>query len=320
MFKKSIVLAAIVLACFAMTGRAVTGQVVEEPKIVEASAEEFAAFVKYVRGKPFFKAAQALLPAKLAPEIEKWKTLHGVEFKLITSNYLDWLVDGGDVENDTGARYWVMTDDNEQGSKKRLLLGFSGENEPLDRRHVRKLDVKKLAEFSFDYVQAIHIEHACARILPSFTASNLSLTEVVSKLATECGADYTIRSDVADAIKLTLKVKNRSITSCLMEAAEAAGWLLELPTMKLKETSWGPIRTEVEYQPVYSTIEMSDVADVFENRDWINLTEHPEPRIETELDALASLVSTSAKFVKQRNRIAVFPKPANVVVMEKKDD
>ena len=87
--------------------------------------------------------------------------------------------------------------------------------------------------------------------------------------------------------------------------------------MKLKETSWSEHRTEVEYQAVYSEIEMRTIAEVFQNRDWINLTQRPEPRIETEQDALASMIRSSADFVKSRNRISVFPKAPNVVVMDK---
>ncbi|MCC6572333.1 MAG: hypothetical protein IT462_00960 [Planctomycetes bacterium] len=323
LLKRVLLLSAIVMAGVAITGRASADPapqpVPERPKIEEVSAEELAAFVKEESAKPFFKAAKALSPARLAPEIEKWKSLHGVEFTLITNNYIDRLFNYGEGDNE-GPRYWVQNDDNGFGLRARLQLCFSRVSEPLDQIHVRTIDVKKLAEFSFDYVHTIRVEHACARVLPAFSAVNTTLTEIVSKLATECGADFAVRSDVADTIKLTLKLKNRTITSCLMEAAEAAGWLVELPTMKLKETSWSQHRTEVEYQPVYSDIDMDRIAEIFENRDWINLTERPEPRIETELDALGSMVRASANFVKSRNRIAVFPKPSNVVVMEKKDD
>lgn len=177
-----------------------------------------------------------------------------------------------------GVRLWILYD-NRPGS-------------PQAKRY--RVAPSRLREIDFRYVYRVFIHDPFHAALDRFTATDSTLGDVVKQLAEYGDADLVLREGDP---RVTLDVRNRSISECLALATSIADYELGLEPGAPRGRSLDVLHVLEEHgRPAFL-------------RELIGEEEAPE----SPLDALGEAISRDARSVKERRPIIQVKPPARKV-------
>ena len=289
--------------------------------------ELWQAYLDGLQGKPLYEVMRALSPELVEPALERWS--QDLQRK-ITFGANDWWTYvsqfvGRVDERRGGVAYPAFGNSDTKRLAERvhpLLRVDVGDRGPIelvrgDRGHERPgkdsirlydsetgaaylIDPDLRESLAFPILYFVRIQHPFHQRIEVFQAKNESLTNIVEQLSKMAGIDYdyAINSALSDSIRLTLKLKGKSIERCLGVAASVANW----------EVSFYGFR-ERNRKPAIPSIYLHEVIGVLEDRDRINLESKPDPPIETPLDALRFCVFRAVEKMKNDKSIVVSLRP-----------
>ncbi|MHC4839365.1 MAG: hypothetical protein ACYTDT_00180, partial [Planctomycetota bacterium] len=109
---------------------------------------------------------------------------------------------------------------------------------------------------------------------------------------------YSIRADIADTLRVSQKLHNRSIFQCLSMAASTSGWQVQVDNGSYASNS---IRD--------SRLSFDVLFENYVNREFVNMMNRLKEPIVTHADALDYLVRKSIKDLNRDGLVVIVKKP-----------
>jgi hypothetical protein len=283
-------------------------------KVPEVPEDLWALYVESLRKTPEYEFAKALDARKLKPEIEAW----GAELKLgleVHEIRFLQLVGGKSVRcEDTHFQLRTETRSLEGDIRVhyyRLRVDHAEKGRSVKQEHYR-VPRERIDALDFPYVNVVIPVHRIARDrIEKFTVSHQSLLHIVEQLfikgglplGTDPRVDISLNAG-ADAVKLTMTVRDHRIVDCLKMALKAAGWKI---TVNGKDPA-----AAFRFRPIYTQRFLSGARNRHRARVTIDLVsgpgELPEEKPMAYPDRLRKAVFEGAeKTQKQKYRVVIGP-------------
>ncbi len=184
-------------------------------------------FLDVLRPSPSFRAATALRPEDVAAVVADWEMQWNLNATIHTASYMKVLAADGSSEVRRGEDRWTLReeaardkdpDSAETGSSDLQLVHVK------DRPVRYRVQPRRLSELDFETLSYVEIEHPLNRQLDHFEGRSRTLTEILEELCDLAGADFAVDAGRSDLLRLTHRVRGRSILECLEITARVVGW------------------------------------------------------------------------------------------------
>jgi hypothetical protein len=148
--------------------------------------------------------------------------------------------------------------------------------------------ISQLAEPVFGYLSVLH---PLRRIIRELDTQGGDLSEVLADICGRADLDFTFLSLEAEELRISCRLTNRTVETCLQAITSVAGWGFKV------QGGDSYVRSD--------NIDLAEIAEVYHSRDVVNALD-PEAKIEDAMSALRYKIGTALARFESERPIVVF--------------